>query len=123
MALPVVLAYMILSICSLAAAFQIGPSFRSLIRLRPITLMSGAGFFLFGAVVGLGFSLGNETGPIYQTAIYFQAISMVTFLICLHTDLHRALRRLRAAFQAIRIAYGKDGERAIATVIAALQGK
>jgi hypothetical protein len=122
MLLTHVLAHLIIFLAYLAAVFRVPPSFRALMKLRLITMVSGAGFFLFCGLTHFGLALGKSDLLFFEITDHLQAVSIVTFLLTLSIDLQNALTRLRLAFQTIRHAYGKDGERMIATVTAALQG-
>lgn len=116
-------AQIVIFIACMVAFLRVPQSFHALIFLRKITLWSGAIFFLSDGILNLGLALGREDGFVVTLAEIVQAVSIVMFLIWLSKDLLRALRRLRSAFQAIENEYDKDGDRMIATVTIALQGK
>lgn len=105
-----------------AAVFRVPQSFRALIHLHKITLFSGLLFFILCGGIQLGIIL-NKNGAVFLASEYIQAASLIVFIIWLAKDVARALKRLRLAFQAIQNVYGDDGDRMIATITTALQGK
>lgn len=118
-----IIAHSVIFIAYLVAVFRVPPSFAALIQLRLPTIVAGAGFFLFCGLTHLGLSLNKEDALLFYITDHLQAVSIVAFLVLLSQDISRALSRLRLAFKVIRQAYGADGEKMIATVTAALQGR
>lgn len=114
--------HFVIGIACLIAAFRIVPSFQALIRLHPLTVISGTGFFILTGITQLGLAVHDSHTWVFAVAAYLQAICISTFLVVLYRDVALALKRLRLAFMAIRHHYQKDGDRVIAAITTALQG-
>lgn len=117
------LIHVVLFLACWLAAFRVVPSFQALINLHPLTSLSGTAFFVLAGIENLGLAVHEHHVWLFILSSYLQAVSIVVFLVMLTLDLRQALKRLRMAFMAIRHHYKKDGDRVIATVTTALQGK
>jgi hypothetical protein len=114
-------AHLVIFLASLIGAFEVSRSFNALIRLQWKTRISAKVFFITCGLTHLGLALGVGDSTFFVITDHLQAVGLVSFLLLLSYDLTGALRLLRLVFKAVQSEYGADGDRMIATVIAALR--
>lgn len=106
----------------MAAMGAVPSSFKRLMAIRPITMISGAGFFLLCGMTHLSIVLDLQNNTVFVISDDLQVLAIWSFLVLLAGDLSRASRRLTQAFLAIRTTYGEDvGDTLTDTIQSALK--
>lgn len=112
----------VIAVAYIVAVMRVPDAFRSLIKLRPATLVSGAGFFLFCGMTHAALAANAEDALWVTVTDHLQAVAIVCFLLFLSRDLLVATRNLAGAYRAIAREYGPEVARKVgATIDAALQ--
>lgn len=107
------LAHIAIFIGYLLAIALVVPVFSALIRLSPMTRITGAGFFLFCGVTHAGLAIGDPGSPIVSVTDHLQAVAIIAFIVSLTRDLAAANHRLDKAFELI----GADSAVAVAAAL------
>lgn len=117
------IAHCVIFVGYVVAMMQVPPSFRALIKLRPITLITGAGFFVFCGLTHIALALDKSDADWVAVTDHAQAACIITFLWCLSQDLRSALIRLRRAYKRLFDEFGPEvGSRMVKVIKESLGG-
>ncbi len=94
-----IVSHLVIFVGYILACLQVPPAFRSIIYIRPLTIVAGGGFFLTCGITHMSVALEVSDAWWAQLDAHAQAVFIISFLWLLAQDLASALKRLQAAFR------------------------